>query len=132
MSAEADASGRQLVDRRLDGQGLASAGLAILELDLASCDSPWASDHLDRNADQIGSREFRAGAIVGVVVEHILAGVLQSGVETLAGRIAGLVAGLHVDDNGVKGRDRSRPDDSVLVMRGLDDGGNKARRADAV
>src|SRR6516162_9533255 len=63
-----------LSEPRYDIRGrhvLARTVAAPLEFDLAFGD-PLRSDHdLPGNADQVGSRELDAGALLGVVIEHV-------------------------------------------------------------
>src|SRR5690606_33274672 len=76
--------------------------------------------------------ELAAGALVGVVVEHVPAGGLEPGDGGFAGCGTGLVIGAQVDDHDVEGGDGVGPDDAALVVTGLDDGAEQAGDADAV
>ena len=66
------------------------------------------------------------GALVGVVVEHRDAGLLELAVEVGARRVGILVARLEVDQPHLERRHRHRPDDARLVVAGLDDGRRQA------
>ena len=59
------------------GSVAALAGAAVLDLDLAGRHAARPDDHLPGQADQVGGGELAAGALVGVVVEHVLAGRRQ-------------------------------------------------------
>ena len=71
-------------DRRI----AALAGAAVLDLDLAGGDAARADDHLPGQADQVGGRELAAGALVGVVVEHVPARFGQRRVDLAADAVA--------------------------------------------
>ena len=122
---------KRFVDVR-DRQRLALAGLAVLDLDLAGGHAARTDDHLPRQADQVGRGELAARPLVGVVVEHVLAGSDECCIEFAADAVAFGVADLHVDQADVERRDRFRPDDAVVVMAGLDDRSDQPRRANAV
>jgi hypothetical protein len=49
-----------------------------LDLDLAGGDAARSDDDLPRNADQVGRGELAAGALVGVIVEHVEPGRLSA------------------------------------------------------
>jgi hypothetical protein len=68
--------------------GVALAGLAALDLDLARRGAARTDDDLPRYADQVGGRELAAGAAVGVVVEHVEPGCFMRRVELLAQPVA--------------------------------------------
>jgi hypothetical protein len=104
----------------------------ILISTLPSATARGPGDHLDRQADQVGGRELGAGALVGIVVKHLEPGILERALELLACRVTGGIPGLHVDQPDVERRHALRPDDAVVVMRGLDDGAEQPRRPDAV
>src|SRR5690606_3340156 len=108
------------------------AGGAALQLDDAVGEALGADGQLPWHADQVGGGELAAGTLVGVVVEHVLAGGLESGDGVLAGGGDGGVVGAQVDDHDVEGGDGVGPDDAALVVAGLDDGAEQARHADAV
>src|SRR5690606_26084013 len=110
----------------------ALARRADLDLDLAGGRTARADDELHRNADQVGGGELAACALVGVIHQHIVSGRLMGRLELGADAVASLVARLHVDDDDIERRDGFGPDDAVLVMARLDDGGDQAGRPDAV
>ena len=88
------------------GSVCALAGRAVLDLDLAGGSAARPDDHLPGQADQVGGGELAAGALVGVVVEHVRAGGRQRRVEFAADAVAVGVAGLQVDQ---RRRRRARP-----------------------
>ena len=61
----------ELVDRGLDGQRFAFAGVAVLDLDLTIGNRTRPDDHLPWQADQVHRGEFRTGTLVRVVVQHV-------------------------------------------------------------
>src|SRR5215475_12406561 len=124
-----------LSEPRYDIRGrhvLARTVAAPLELDLAFGD-PLRSDHdLPGNADQVGGRELDAGALLGVVIEHVDALGRQLAIELLARRISIAGALLQVEDDRPERSDRLRPLDAGVVVTGFDDGADQTGDADAI
>ena len=79
---------------------------------------------MPRDPDQIGGGEFRARALVEIVVEHVEAFFAELAVKPLAGGVGVGAALLEIEDDDFEGRDRLRPLDPSLVMERLDDGGD--------
>src|SRR5208282_985580 len=119
-------------DRRIEAHELALAAAAGFHLVLAFAKALGADDRLMRRADKIHGREFRAGALVAVVVENVDAGIRERRIDARAGAVASGVANLQIDKPDPEGRDRLRPDGAVVVVIGLDQRGGKPGRADAV
>src|SRR5690606_3313643 len=124
--------GLEAGDRILDADGFALAGLAVLDFDFAARQTTRSDDELERNAHQIGGCEFLAGARLAIVIDDVEAGGLELAVELFIGRVALRIARFEVDEAHLERRDRNRPDDAVLVVAGLDDGGHDAGEPDAV
>src|SRR5438046_1858279 len=82
---------------------------APLYLDLAFGEPLGTDDDLPGNADQVGTGEFRACALVRVVVEHVDAPVRKLLIELFAGAIDRRVALLQIEDGGAERRHRLRP-----------------------
>ena len=79
---------------------LARTVAAPLDLELALGEALRPDQNLPGDADQVGGGEFRAGALVGIVIEHIDALGLKFAIKLLAGAIDGRVALLQVQDHG--------------------------------
>src|SRR5664279_4670677 len=92
----------QLCDHIRRAQILAAAVAAALEFELAFGEALGADQNLPGNADQVGGGEFGAGALVGVVVEHLDACRLKLAIELFAGRIGIVSTLLQVQDNGLE------------------------------
>ncbi len=105
---------------------------ALLDLDLAFGKALRSHHDLPGNADQVGGGELGAGALVGVVVEHVDALGQQLAIELFAGRIRIVGTLLQVENDSPEWRDRLRPFDARIVMAGLDDGADQARDADTI
>ena len=93
-----------------------------------------ADDQLPGNADQVHRGELGARAVFGIVVQHVAAGLLQCGVGFASqGKcIDGGIAGAQAEDRHVERRHAVGPDHAGVVVRGLDDGAQQTRYADAV
>src|SRR5437588_6507511 len=111
---------------------LARTVAAPLDLELALGEALRPDQDLPGDTDQVGGREFRARALISVVIEHIDALGLKFPIELLARAIDGRVALLQVQNHGGERRHGFRPFDAGIVVAGLDDGADPTRDADAV
>ena len=96
-------NGGKPIERRVRGTRPAARPCAVLELDRAAGDAARADDELLGQADQVHRREFGAGRLVAVVVQHLDAGAEQLGVEILGGVAAARVARPQVDQADANG-----------------------------
>src|SRR5205814_9027050 len=104
------------------------AGRPVPNVDRVVVQRLLADRDTDRTPDQVGVRELLAGSLVAVVEEDVLAGRVE-----LGRRLPRLLfEPRQRDDVRVVRRDRGRPENSVLVVVLLDDGGDRARRPDPV
>src|SRR5262245_20733840 len=113
-------------ERAFWGDVFALAGLALLELDRAGLDVARADDELPGQSDQVHRRGFRAGAVLGVVVEGLDLGGGERRVESIGKRPRLLVARPERDEPDFERRHRFRPDAAVLVVARLDDAADEA------
>ena len=117
---------------RIKGEHASFPGCAVLHLDFAVRQALRPDDDLPRQADQIHSLEFRAGALACIVVENVVIFAAKRGVELRAGRVACAVARLQIDQADAERRDQLRPNDACHVVARFDDGRDEARNAHAV
>src|ERR1700758_1315582 len=82
------------------GHVFARAVGTALDLDLAFGKALRPDHNLPGNAEQIGSSEFGARALVGVVIEHVDAFRGELVIELFASRIRMVGALLQVEDDG--------------------------------
>src|SRR5437764_13988745 len=75
---------------------LARTVAAPLDLELALGEALRPDQNLPRDADQVGGRELRAGALVGIVIEHVDALGLKFPIKLLARAIDGSIPLLQV------------------------------------
>ncbi len=89
MGGWRDAASRQPMASSAASSGTVEllAGGAALQLDHALGHALGTDDQLPRHADQVGGGELAARPLVGVVVEHRLAGRLQRVDGGFAGRV---------------------------------------------
>src|SRR5437660_6713702 len=99
---------------------LAHPVAAPLELELAFGKALRADQNLPGNPDQVGGGEFRAGALIGVVVENVDVPGLELAIERLAGGVDGRITLLQVQDHGREGGDSFGHFAAGIVMAGLD------------
>src|SRR5437764_9510487 len=111
---------------------LARTVAAPLDLELALGEALRPDQNLPGDTDQVGGRELRAGALVGIVIEHIDALGLKFAIELFAGAIDGRVALLQVQNHSGERRHGLRPFDACIVVAGVDDSADQTRDADAV
>src|SRR5947199_8847606 len=78
---------------------LARTVAAPLDLELALGEALRPDQNLPGDTDQVGGRELRAGALVGIVIEHIDALGLKFAIELFAGAIYGCVDLLKVQNH---------------------------------
>src|SRR3954469_11706937 len=71
---------------------LARTVAAPLDLELALGEALRPDENLPGNTDQVGGREFCAGALVGIVIEHVDALGLKFLIKFFAGAIDGCIA----------------------------------------
>src|SRR5262249_16030757 len=102
-------STRQQIECSCRAQAFAAAIGPFLDLVLARRDALRTDHHLAGHPDQVGSGEFRARALVDVVIEHVDALPGQVAVEALASAICRAVALLEVEDRHLERRHRLRP-----------------------
>src|SRR5205085_6590292 len=79
---------------------LARTVAAPLDLELALGEALRPDQDLPRDTDQVGGRELRTGALVGIVIEHVNILGLKFPIELLARAIDGRVALLQVQNHG--------------------------------
>ena len=100
----------------------------MLDFHLARGQTARADDELEGNADEVGGGELLASAHGAVVIERVYARRVKLAVELFVCGIAFGIAGFEVDEGNLKGRDRDRPDDTVFVVAGFDNGPYGRRR----
>ena len=76
---------------------------------------------------ELGTRPFTR-----IVVQDLDTGVVQFSIDLRTRRIGFLIARLQVDQSGFEGRDGYRPNNTLVVVTGLDDRACKARNSDAI
>src|SRR5690606_30781654 len=113
-------------------KGFTLTGLAGLDFCFTCSNSARSDDHLPGKADKVSGRKLSARALVRVVIKNVEARIGQLRVEIIACAVARGVANLHVDQRKIERRDGFRPDNAILVVACLDDGGNQSARANAV
>jgi len=94
---------------------------ALLEFYLAGSKAFRANNDLPGQSDQIHGGEFGPCPIVSVIIEHAQDRRVKLGVEVFAGCVSRRIADLEVDQSDIERRDRPRPNDARVIMRGLDD-----------
>src|SRR5438876_5969251 len=78
---------------------LARTVAAPLDLELALGEALRPDQNLPGDTNQVGGREFRAGTLIGVVIEHVDALGLKLAVKLLAGAIDGRIPLLQVQNH---------------------------------
>ncbi len=106
---------------------------AWLDLGLTVCERPCAHRDAHGAADEVGVVELDAGTLVAIVVEDLDACILKVDIEAIGSLGRGVVGvGVDADEGDVIRRDLGRPDQALVVVVLLGDGGGDATGPDAV
>src|SRR5262249_36998054 len=110
----------------LEGKTMAGPPPALPWLSPPPSPAFWATTYPPGPAHQIHAGEFGPCPIVSVIIEPTQARSLKLGVDVFAGCVSRRIADLEVDQSDIERRDRPRPNDARVIVRGLDDGAHQA------